>query len=210
MFQPTGEPGARVTRPARGRPAGRGALDDWVALTGTPGAGKSAVARELARHHTVLEVAALAPRRPPSRRRVRAPRRSPVIVDLGRAARALAARRPADRPGVVVGHLAHLLPLRDAVVLRCDPLELDRRLLRRGDPAGSRQANVVAEATDLVLVEALELGRRVWEVDTTRRTPAAIARSVERLLARRPPSRAGRFRWLERPGVAARLLRREP
>jgi adenylate kinase len=175
-----------------------------VALTGTPGTGKTTVARLLRGRRTV-EVAELAADWGLARRLAG----GGVEVDLP----ALVGR--ARRPGslahidVVVGHLAHLLPLRDVVVLRCDPRELGRRLARRR-AARLRRENQIAEATDLVLLEARAPGRRLWEVDTTARSPSSVAREVDRLLARRGPGRYGHVRWLEDPRVTDALLDRRP
>jgi len=108
---------------------------------------------------------------------------------------------------LVVGHLAHRLPLRDAVVLRCHPRELRARLERagRGTPS-DRAENVTAEALDLVLVEALARARRVYEIDTTGRPAAAVARAVLRRVRGRGPSAYGRVDWLADPWVQKHLL----
>lgn len=176
-----------------------------VALTGTPGVGKSSVARRLPKGYRAEEVGRLALRWGVAEGSGR-----DVVVDLPRLARRLAARPP-DAPQVVVGHLAHLLPVDDVVVLRCDPVELGRRLrsARRGT-SDERHANVEAEATDVVLLEALRRGLRTWEVDTTGKGPATVAREVERLLRRRPASRYGAIDWLSDPLVTEYLLRRRP
>jgi adenylate kinase len=185
--------GPRVARPRRP-----------VALTGTPGTGKSAVAAALPRVRSVevgdLAVAwGLARRRPAS-----------LEVDLAglrRWARGAGAFGDAE---LVVGHLAHLLPLRDVLVLRCRPDRLERRLARagRGSPADRRE-NAAAEATDVILLEAVRPGRRVWEVDTTDRPIAEVAREVARRLRRRGGSDYGRVDWLADPRVTAHLLDRE-
>ena len=110
---------------------------------------------------------------------------------------------------LLVGHLAHLLPVRDVIVLRCHPLELRERLRRAGrGTAFERRENVVAEATDLILVEALRARRRVWEVDTTGRSLPAVAREVRSILDRRPRPRHGVVDWLADPAVTAHLLGR--
>jgi adenylate kinase len=132
-----------------------------------------------------------------------------VEVDLGGLARV--ARRPGSLEGVdvVVGHLAHLLPLRDVVVLRCHPLELDRRLrrARRGN-ARSRRENVEAEVTDVVRWETA--GKRVQQLDTTDRTIAAVAREVDRFLRTRVVREVRTVDWLADPVVTDYLLDRSP
>jgi adenylate kinase len=176
-----------------------------VALTGTPGTGKTAVSRLLSARWTVREVAELARDLGAGRRKGRV-----VRVDLEKLRRALD-REPDRRPNVLVGHLAHLLPVDGVVVLRCHPVELDRRLTRgrRGSRA-TRQSNFVVEAVDLVLDEALRRRVPVWEVDTSDRAPRAVARTVERILQGLvPPSRA-HVDWLSDPRVTAHLLRPRP
>jgi adenylate kinase len=171
-----------------------------VALTGVPGTGKSAAAARLASRFRVVEVADLALAWGLATRV-----RSGVSVDVPRLARRY--RRSPPDVDLVVGHLAHLLPVRDVVVLRCHPRVLARRLVRshRGS-ARERRENYVAEALDFVLLEALRPGRRVWEVDTTNRTADAVARAVTRILGRRPGSRFGHVDWLADPAVTEHLL----
>lgn len=175
-----------------------------TALTGTPGTGKSSVAARLAARWRMCEVAELALDLRAGRRRGRT-----VEVDLPRLRARIRARRRLPDVDVLVGHLAHLLPVRDVIVLRCHPVELARRLRRaRRGAAADRRENFLAEATDVVLREALGPGRRVWEVDTTGRTVADVAREVDRRLRRRGRSSYGTVDWLGDPRVTAHLLDR--
>jgi adenylate kinase len=177
-----------------------------VALTGTPGTGKSSVAEALSTDLVSVEVGVLAVQCGCGRRTGRG-----FEVDLP--ALRTATRRGRSLVGVdlVVGHLAHLLPLRDVIVLRCHPEELLGRLRRsrRGSPH-QRHENYVAEATDAILWEALTPGRRVWEVDTTGRSIDEVARAVATRYRRRGPSSYGRVDWLGDPRVTAHLLRPRP
>jgi len=171
-----------------------------VALTGVPGTGKSSAAARLVPPLRAIEVSELAVEWGLAHRRA-----GSLTVDLA----AMRRRYRQNPPPVdlVVGHLAHLLPVRDVVVLRCHPELLARRLRRaaRGT-ARDRGENYVAEALDLVLVEARGPGRRVWEVDTTRRSPNEVARIVSRIWRRRPPPRYGLVDWLSDPVVTEHLL----
>lgn len=173
-------------------------------MTGTPGTGKSTVAVLLAPRYRVREVSELALSTGAGRRRGRT-----VVVDLPLLARFLQRALPATLPELLVGHVAHLLPVKEAILLRCRPIELDRRLRRaRRGGAASRRANVESEVTDVILVEALERGLRVYEIDTTDRTPLAVAREVERRLRTGGPARFGSIRWLLDPEVTEHLLDR--
>jgi len=173
-----------------------------VALTGTPGVGKTAVARRLAPSWKAVEVADVALRVGAARRV-----RGGVEVDLPRLRTALRAPRALEGVDVLVGHLAHLLPVREAIVLRCHPRELARRLdrARRGS-ASDRAENFVSEALDLVLAEAARAGIPIYEIDTTHRTVGDVARDVRRRLGRDGAPRRGIVDWLADGSVTAHLL----
>ena len=171
-----------------------------VALTGVPGTGKSTTAARLATRFRTLEVAELATDWGFARRAG-----DGVTVDL-EGMRYRFRHRPPEAD-LVVGHLAHLLPMRDVIVLRCHPEVLVDRLKRAGRGSEQdRRTNYVAEAVDVVLGEALGPRRRVWEVDTTHRSPDGVARVVSQLWRRRPPQRVGTVNWLADPAVTEHLL----
>jgi adenylate kinase len=173
-----------------------------VALTGTPGTGKSAVADHLASRFSVIEVAVLARLYGAARRS-----RGSLVVDMNRLRKALQHPGALDDFDLVVGHLAHLLPVREVIVLRCHPLELVRRLRHvRGGDSLDHQANFVAEAIDEILGEALGQKLRVFELDTTGRSIDAVAATVSRRLRRGGPPRWGRVDWLRDANVTAHLL----
>lgn len=133
--------------------------------------------------------------------------REGVEVDLPRLRRRLRANPARFGASVVVGHLAHLLPVRDVIVLRCQPVELGDRLAtaHRGDRR-SRHENMLAEALNVVTAEAVAGRRTVFEVDTTGKTPGHVAREVSAWL--RGPRRPnwGRVDWLRDPSVTEHLL----
>jgi adenylate kinase len=150
-----------------------------VALTGTPGVGKTTVAETLTPHghipihelQTETVTAGYAVGVDPDR--------ETVIADISRL-RGWAA----GRDGLVVSHLAHHLRPDRAIVLRCHPLELEHRLSAEGRSPAAVAENCEAEALDLILSEAVTaLGpSAVAEIDTTGRTPAAVAGEVKALM----------------------------
>ena len=163
-----------------------------VAVTGTPGTGKSSVC-------AVLD------------------RRGYLVVDLDAAARELGLTEADGEGGTVVdvealaaklavptkvaflkAHYAHRMPANLVVVLRCHPEELWRRLAARGWPLEKVRENVEAEAIDVILQEAVAAGPPVAEVDTTARTPEAAATEVLGVLRGGVAGHApGRFDWSE-------------
>lgn len=114
-------------------------------------------------------------------------------VDLARLKSAL----PPQRPLLVEGHLSHRMGVDLAVVLRCHPEVLRRRLQARDWPDRKVRENVEAEAVGVILEEAR--GRcETYEVDTTHRAVDETVEVVGEILdgggeAYRP----GRVDWSE-------------
>ena len=152
-----------------------------VGVSGTPGTGKSTLAGALRRKgYQVIDVGDFARERGVvSGRDVR--RRS-VEVDVKKLDLALKKELP---PGTVflVGHLSHLLTVDLIVVLRCNPSVLRERLKKRRWSDRKIRENLEAEACDVILIEALEQSKEVFEIDTTDRSPEAVAASVDDILA---------------------------
>ena len=83
--------------------------------------------------------------------------------------------------GVLESHLAHQFEADRVVVLRCEPAVLEARLRERGDPDEKAQENAESEALDVVLSEAVERHglESVYEIDTTDREPEAVAEAIQ-------------------------------
>ncbi|MEM4729486.1 MAG: adenylate kinase family protein [Thermoplasmata archaeon] len=163
-----------------------------VALSGTPGTGKSSVARELrGLGERVVDLNELARQRGLLGRSDR--RRRTREVDLHRLNKVV--RREFSGGRVFLeGHLSHLLDVDRAVVLRCSPRVLRRRLRARGYPEAKVRENSLAEALDTITIEAVgRLGKRsVVELDATRRSPRSLALEIAKIARRgfrggRPP-----------------------
>lgn len=81
------------------------------------------------------------------------------------------------------GHFSHLLGVDIAIVLRCSPKVLEERLARKGWSDSKVRENVEAEAIDVILVEAVENAPDVCEIDTTGKSPAEVAAALEEIIA---------------------------
>ncbi|MFC4552512.1 adenylate kinase family protein, partial [Halorussus sp. GCM10023401] len=106
----------------------------------------------------------------------------------------------ADRDGVLVeSHLAHHLDADKVVVLRCRPDELERRLTDRGESEAKARENAESEALDVILSEAVDAHGvdRVYEVETTDRSPEAVAEEIAAVLAGEREPSAGTVDYLD-------------
>lgn len=152
-----------------------------LALTGTPGVGKSSIVSRLRRRKVTVfpvdefldedGVAAGYDRERGSRE-----------VDTAALDEIVRNRvAEAQDPVVVEGHLAHHLPVvTHALVLRLKPRVLARRLEKRGWSKDKVRENVEAEAIDLILQECVNRfgERRTYELDVTGKRRHEVAKLV--------------------------------
>lgn len=152
-----------------------------VALSGTPGTGKTSVGEALAaRGHIVVEVNQLAKDKGLLGKMDR--RRATREVDAAALDKAVSDEEGL-KDAILVGHLSHLLTVDLIVILRCRPSILAARLADRGYSEGKVKENVEAEALDVILIEAAETGRLVLEIDTTTMSVDEVVEAMEEILA---------------------------
>ena len=152
---------------------------DRVAVTGTPGTGKSTSTSLLDDSFDVIHLNELI-EGDPALWTDRDATRDTLTADL-----AAIRERLGDWSGLLESHLAHHFAADRVAVLRCHPETLATRLQSRGESPASIDENAEAEALDVILSEAVaEHGAdRVYEVDTTDLSPAAVAEEL-RLIVR--------------------------
>lgn len=147
-----------------------------IAITGTPGTGKTSVCKALKRGYldlnAVIEQQGFFSGVDPQR--------GSLIADLDKLQEYV---RNRDQTVVVIeSHLAHLLKPEVAIVLRANPAVLAERLARKGFSAQKIQENVEAETLDIILAEAVELCDTVYEIDTTGKNVEALAAVVREIV----------------------------
>jgi adenylate kinase len=141
-----------------------------IALTGTPGTGKTTLGHEAARRgRTVIDLKGWA--REMGAIAGHDPLDQADAIDMVRLRRKVP-QLPPD--AIVEGHLSHLLGLDAVWVVRCDPRILRLRLEGRRYPAAKVRENLEAEALDIILQEALDATPSVVQRDGTRRTTEAL------------------------------------
>ena len=82
---------------------------------------------------------------------------------------------------IIESHLAHYIT-GIVIVLRAYPPELKKRLEKRGYSEEKINENAEAESIDLILAEAFEWCKKVFEVNTTGRTAEETLGDVEKII----------------------------
>ncbi len=155
-----------------------------VALTGTPGTGKSSIAEFLAGDFglEVIEVNRYAEQNELIRGRDR--ERDTAIVDID----AVESQLSGKSDVLFDGHLSHKLDVDYVVVLRCNPEVLYDRLIGRGESQDKSRENAEAEALDIVLAEAIDTNDWIHEIDTTEKEPGEAAEEIIEAIREDEPS----------------------
>ena len=164
-----------------------------VAVTGTPGTGKTTATEALETDLYVVHLNDEITER--GFTTGHDTERDSAIADLDAVADWLAGRDDV----VFESHLAHQFDADRVVVLRCHPEELETRLADRDERPESIRENAESEALDVVLSEAVNRHGEdsVFEVDTTDRSPRAVAAAIESVIeGTRKPS-AGTVSFIE-------------
>lgn len=165
-----------------------------VAVTGTPGTGKTSACDVLARRgYAVVDLDEAA-------------RKGGFIVGRDEARQSDEVDVEALRENLRVpakiaflrSHYSHRMDVNLAVVLRCRPSVLRLRLEARGWPPAKVRENVEAEAIDVITQEAAEVLPLVYEVDTTSSTSEQTAEAILGILQGRTEGREpGSVDWSE-------------
>lgn len=164
-----------------------------VAVTGTPGTGKTTATERLESSldvvhlNEVIEAEDLTEGVDEER--------DTLVVDVAAVREWLG-----DREDVVVeSHLAHYLDADSVVVLRAHPDVIEERLTGRGESAESIRENAESEALDLILSEAVERHGTdsVYEIDTTDLSPTAVAAAIDDVIADEREPSAGQVSYVD-------------
>lgn len=166
-----------------------------VAVTGTPGVGKTTAVDRVATRETALDVIHLSEWLDDEHYRRYDEERDTRVVDVEAVQEAFA-----DRGAwLVESHLAHHLPADRVVVLRCHPATVRERLLDRGESPATADENAESEALDLILAEAVDRHGRdaVYEVETTDHDPGHVADAIRAVVTGERAPSAGEVSYVD-------------
>ncbi|ALV62574.1 AMP/CMP kinase AK6 [Thermococcus sp. 2319x1] len=162
-----------------------------IAISGTPGVGKTTVAKLLAEKlgydYVDLKEFAL-------KHGVGETKGGELEVSIDELAYYVE-RELKGKDVVLDGHLSHLMPVDQVIILRANPKLIGERLKERGYSKGKIAENVEAELVDVCLLEAIEENENIIEVDTTDKSPGEIVEEILTLLNRGIKRRIGIVDW---------------
>jgi adenylate kinase len=133
-----------------------------LVITGTPGTGKTSIARELSKKTGVFLV---------ELNKIARPYDKEGDVNLKKLREKTLREIKGKNDFIIEGHLAceFSIPKAIAVVLRCKPEVLEKRLGKRKYPEKKINENVLAEALDYCLIKSGGNYKRIIQINTTKK-----------------------------------------
>ena len=156
-----------------------------VAITGTPGTGKTSVVKRLRKVVELVHLDLNSAIKEHHLYKGYDRERDSYIADMKKVANYVSVFERKNKNIIIDGHLSHLLPdkLVDmVVVLRCEPLALKKRLKKKKWKKQKIEENSEAELIGIIAYEARENHKKVFEIDTTKKSISKVAKEVERVL----------------------------
>ena len=157
-----------------------------IALTGTPGTGKTTISTLLQNKHNITTISLNDLALKNQFTIGKDPKRNSHILDLEKINHYINQTYPkTTHPLIFEGHAAHWLPMMDwIIVLRCHPTTLQQRLHQKHWDTHKIKENVEAETIDLILCEAVDLhhSNNIIELNTTTTPPEHTTTTIHTLI----------------------------
>ena len=151
-----------------------------IAVTGTPGVGKSTVFKILAHRFRVIDIHSYAEEHGLFEEYDE--KAGSYDVDVEKLNDSVMSERFSEPYVFLDGHLSHFVDCDIIIVLRCEPRKLYERLKARGYDDDKVRENVQAEVLDVIFGESMGSGARVYEIDCSSMTPDEVADRIERIV----------------------------
>ncbi len=157
-----------------------------IAITGTPGTGKTDVAKALAKLLGWWSVSLNDLAEEEDLYKGYDRERMCKIVDLERMRKEVNILAVSHKNMIIEAHYAHEMPSDVVVVLRTEPKVLRERMIGKGFHTEKIAENMEAEMTDVIKEEAAALQKNVYETDTTNKPAGKVAREIESFIREQP------------------------
>lgn len=152
-----------------------------ILVTGTPGTGKTEIAKAIARKlkmryvdvNEVIDANGL--------KESYDRKRDTYVVDEKKLSMILVGMIKRDNNLVIDSHMAHEVPPKYVdlcVVTKCELKELKERLAKRGYHKDKVRENMDAEIFDICMEEAREMGHKLLVIDTAKKKAIKIVESL--------------------------------
>lgn len=170
-----------------------------ITITGTPGTGKTEVAKILAQklRFELISINDLIENK--ELRYTIDKTRNTKVVDI-KELQNIISRKFRKGSLIVEGHYSHFLRSDITIVLRCNPVELAKRLKKKGWNHAKIKENIEAELIGIVSAEAFR-NKRAIEIDTTGKNPKEVAAEIIKKMKKNVTSRID---WLT-PKIFSKL-----
>jgi adenylate kinase len=141
-----------------------------VAISGTPGTGKTTIARRIEKEFGILHLDVNSIIKEYSLSEGYDPVKRCEIIDTNKLKKALIMLiLKAKRPIIIDSHLSHFLPkeyIDLCIITKCSPKTLNKRLLKRGYHDAKIRENLDSEIFEVCMNEAIETGHNIYIIET--------------------------------------------
>jgi len=187
-----------------------------IIIDGTPGTGKTTIAKKLAEQleGIHIDISELVEREKLYKRIDYERSRAKIADEKQLIKRLVEIIEETNKPLIIEGHYAEIVPkkyVKCAIILRLDPRELEKRLELRKWPKKKIIENVQAELLDSCLIKTIEAyGKdKVREIDTTGKSVLEVISEIIDALENSNKFKPGKINWIEKirkEGVLERYL----
>ncbi|MEA3378331.1 MAG: AAA family ATPase [Nanoarchaeota archaeon] len=150
-------------------------------VTGTPGTGKTEIAKEIAKKMNLKYINANSVIKEKKLIEYYDKEKQTNVVDEKKLVQELLKIIKKNNKVIIDTHLSHEIPPKKinlCIVTKCELKELKKRLKKRGYKENKIQENLDAEIFDICLNEAKEKGHKILLIDTTNKTAKEIINNL--------------------------------
>ncbi len=157
-----------------------------IAITGTPGTGKTEVAKALAKRLGWWSVSLNDLAKEEDLYKGYDKERMCKIIDLKRMREEVNILAVSHKNMIIESHYSHEMPSDVVIVLRTEPNALRKRMIEKGFHTAKIAENMEAEMGNVIKDEAIALHKNVYEIDNTNKIPKNVAKEIENLIREQP------------------------